>query len=98
MPTQYGSPKPSAVAPAQRGVTATLTDGTGISALTGSKVLKDFVLDFLLTAAAALGAGATLDALDIGSIVQAPEAATIAIAGALIRTIYRAAIRWASSS
>lgn len=82
---------------AETGVKGTLTDGTGVSPMTGSKVIKDLVLDFLLTGAAALGAGATLDALDIGSIIAAPEAAGIAIAGALIRTVFRAILRWAST-
>lgn len=79
------------------GATGALTDGTGVSALTGSKVLKDLVADFLLTAAAALGAGATLDALDIGSVIAAPDAAGIAVFGALIRTLYRGILRWAST-
>lgn len=83
--------------PGTTGVTGALTEGTGVSALTSSKVLKDIVLDFLLTGAAALGAGATLEALDIGTIIAAPEAAGVALFGALIRTLYRAAIRWAQS-
>lgn len=79
-------------------VTAVLTDGTGVSPMTGMKVVKDLVLDFLITAAAGLGAGATLDALDLGSIIAAPDLAGIAIAGALIKAVFRAALRWASSS
>lgn len=79
------------------GVTGALTDGTGVSSMTGSKVIKDIVLDFLLTAAAALGAGATFETFDIGTALSAPEAALIAIGGALIRTLFRAAVRWASS-
>ncbi len=82
---------------AETGVTGALTDGTGVSPLNGTKVIKDLVLDFLLTGAAALGAGATLDALDISSVIGAPEATGIALAGALIRVLFRAALRWATS-
>lgn len=79
------------------GATGALTDGTGVSKLTGSKILKDLVLDFLLSGAAALGAGATLDALDLGAVIAAPEATAIALFGAGIRTIFRALVRWAST-
>ncbi len=71
-----------------------LTDGTGISAITGSKFLKDFVLDFLMTAAAALTA---VNVLDIDSALAAPAVVETAIAGALIRVIFRTVLRWASS-
>lgn len=79
------------------GPAAGLTDGTGISPITGTKVVKDLVLDFLLSAAAALGAGATLDALDIGSVIAAPEVAGLAVFGALVRTLFRAGLRWATT-
>lgn len=81
----------------ESGTTGVLTDGTGVSKLTSSKVVKDLVLDFLLTGAAALGAGATLDALNLPGIIGAPEAAAVALGGALIRVLFRAGIRWASS-
>ena len=79
------------------GVSGTLTDGTGISRITGSKVLKDLVADFLLTSAAAIGAGATLDALDLSAAISAPDVIGVAIAGAAIRTLYRALLRWAQT-
>ena len=79
------------------GISSTLTDGTGVSPITKTKFVKDFVLDFLLTAAASIGAGATLDALDVGSVIAAPDIAAIAVAGALFKAIYRAVLRWASS-
>lgn len=81
----------------QTGVTGTLTDGTGVSPLTGTKLIKDFVADFLITLAATLGAGAGLDALDIGGIVEAPNMAGIAILGAFLRAGYRAILRWTQS-
>lgn len=74
-----------------------LTDGTGISPMTGTKVLKDLVADFLLTLAATLGAGATFDAFDIGAVIAGPDAAGIAVAGAAIRALYRFALRWTQS-
>jgi hypothetical protein len=78
-------------------VGGTLTDNTGVSKLTGSKVVKDLVADFLLTLAATLGAGAGLETLDIGGAIAAPTAVGIAVAGAVIRVLYRAALRWATS-
>lgn len=75
----------------------TLTDGTGVSEMDKSKVIKDLVLDFLLTGAAALGASATLDTLDINAALAAPHAVGIALFGAAIRTLYRFGLRWAQS-
>jgi len=78
-----------------KGVVSTLTDGTGISQITGSKFIKDFVADVLLSGAAALSAA---QIMDIGSAVQAPQVAAFALAGAVIRAAYRAVLRWATSS
>lgn len=71
-----------------------LTDGTGISKITGSKLVKDFVADFLLSGAAAL---ATAQIMDLGSALAAPDVAAFAVAGAAIRTAYRFVLRWATS-
>lgn len=79
------------------GVTGALTDGTGVSKMSAEKVIKDIVFDFIVTALAALGAGAGADALDLNVIIGAPEAAGVALAGALLRTLIRAAIRWTQS-
>jgi len=76
-------------------VVDTLTDGTGVSAITASKFVKDFVADVLLSGAAAL---ATAQIMDLGAAVAAPQVAGFAIAGAIIRAAYRAALRWATSS
>lgn len=73
---------------------ATLTDGTGISRLTTSKVVKDFVADVLLWGAAALAA---IQIVDVGAAVAQPTVVAFALAGALIRSAYRAALRWATS-
>ena len=81
--------------PGATGVVSTLTDGTGISAFTASKFVKDFVADVLLSGAAALGAA---QILDLGSAVAAPQVAAFALAGAVIRAAYRAILRWATSS
>lgn len=76
------------------GVTGALTEGTGVSAITGSKILKDIVLDFLLSLPA------VFVAINVASLDQAllvPTAVGIGVADALIRVLYRAAIRWAQS-
>ena len=78
----------------QTGVVGTLTDGTGISAITGSKFVKDFVADVLLSGAAALAAA---QIVDIGSAIQTPDVVAFALAGATIRAAYRAVLRWATS-
>ena len=71
-----------------------LTDGTGVSPITASKLVKDFVADFLLAAAAAL---ATAQIIGLEGVVKAPETAAFAVGGALIRSVYRIALRWATS-
>jgi hypothetical protein len=73
---------------------ARLTDGLGISRLTGSKVVKDFVADLLLSGAAALMASQIMDVRDA---IQSPHVAGFALAGAFIRVAYRAALRWATT-
>lgn len=72
----------------------TLTDGTGVSAITGSKFAKDFVLDLLLSIPPALVA------INVGNLAEAvvmPVAVGFAVADAGIRVVYRAALRWAQS-
>lgn len=78
----------------QSGAVAVLTDGTGISAFTASKFVKDFVADVLLSAAAALAAA---QVMDVGSAISTPDVAVLAVAGAVIRAAYRAVLRWATS-
>jgi hypothetical protein len=74
-----------------------LTDGTGVSPINATKLVKDFVADFLLTLAAGLGAGAGLELLDVGGVIAAPDVALIAVVGAFIRAGYRAVLRWATT-
>jgi hypothetical protein len=71
-----------------------LTDGTGVSRITASKWLKDFVADALLSGAAALVA---VQVVDVGAAVAQPQIVVFALAGALIRSAYRAALRWATT-
>ena len=73
---------------------ATLTDGTGVSRLTSSKVVKDLVADILLSAAAALVA---VNVVSLDGAVAQPTIAAFAVGGAVIRAFYRAALRWATS-
>ena len=71
-----------------------LTDGTGISKLTGSKLFKDFVVDFLI------GGAAALTAVNITGVDQAaaqPAIVVTAVGGALIRSVYRFVLKWAST-
>jgi hypothetical protein len=71
-----------------------LTDGSGVSAITGSKVLKDFVADFLIGASAAVvtvGIGGLQDA------VAAPLVVGFALGNAAISAGYRIVLRWATS-
>ena len=78
----------------QQGVVATLTDGTGISKLTSSKLVKDLVLDFLMTAGAAL---ATVNIVSVDAAAAQPWVVGTALGGALIRVAVRAIMRWAQS-
>lgn len=80
--------------PGATGVVSTLTDGTGISAFTASKTVKDFVADVLLSGAAALAA---VQIMDVGAAINAPQVAAFAVAGAVIRALYRAVLRWATT-
>lgn len=76
------------------GAVATLTDDTGISRLTKSKVLKDAVLDFLLALPPAL------IAINVGSLEAAtvmPVAVLFAVGDVGFRVIYRVLLRWAQS-
>lgn len=82
-------------APAQVASAANaLTDGTGISQITGSKFVKDLVADILLSGAAALVA---VQITDVGAAVATPQIAAFALLGAGIRALYRAGLRWATS-
>jgi hypothetical protein len=71
-----------------------LTDGSFVSDLTGSKLAKDLVADFLLTASAALLA---VNISDLGGGLAAPTIVLTAVGGALIRVLYRATLKWATS-
>lgn len=71
-----------------------LTDGTGVSKFTVPKIVKDFIADALISAAAALTA---VNVTDIGTAVQGPQVAAFAVAGAVIHALYRVVLRWAST-
>lgn len=80
---------------ADTGISGALTDGTGVSPITVSKFVKDFVADVLLSGAAAL---ATAQIVGVADVVAAPQVAAFAVAGAVIRAAYRAALRWATTT
>lgn len=76
------------------GPVSTLTDGTGISKMLGSKVIKDLVLDALLSIPVSLFA---IGVTGLDAAVAAPAAVAFAVGDALIRVVYRAALRWAQT-
>lgn len=75
-------------------VASALTDGTGVSSLLGSKLIKDLVLDTLLSVPVALLA------VNVGNLEQAlaaPFVVGMAVGDAVIRVLYRFVLRWAQS-
>lgn len=78
----------------ETGVSGALTDGTGISSLTIPKVVKDAILDFLLTAPAVFIA---ISVADLNQALAAPAAVGLGLLDAAIRVVYRAALKWAQS-
>lgn len=79
---------------AVQSVKLTLTDGTGVSRLTQSKLIKDFVVDFLMTIPI------SLLAVNISSIPQDEAgllAAFLGLGNALMGAGYRALLKWGQS-
>jgi len=76
-------------------VTDTLTDGTGVSAITSSKLVKDIVLDFLLALPPALLA---VNVTDLSTAVASTGVVIFAVGDVFFRVGYRAALRWAQSA
>ena len=76
-------------------VVGALTDGTGVSAITVTKFVKDFVADVLLSGAAALAA---VQITDVGAAIDQQQVAAFALIGATIRAAYRAVLRWATTT
>jgi ABC-type antimicrobial peptide transport system permease subunit len=79
----------------ETGVTGTLTDGTGVSKLVASKFVKDLVLDLLLALPAVFVA---VNVANLEQAVAAPTAVAFGLADAIIRWLYRAALRWAQTT
>ena len=75
-------------------VSGTLTDQGGISAITASKLVKDFVADVLMTGAAALVA---VNVTSVDAALATPAIVVTAVAGAVISAVYRVVLRWATS-
>jgi len=73
---------------------STLTDGTGVSKLLASKVVKDLVADLLLSLPPVF-VGLNIAGLD--GVLAAPAAVGIALADAVIRWGYRALLRWSTT-
>jgi len=75
-------------------VGSVLTDGTGVSRITLTKFVKDFVADILLSGAAALAA---VQIVSLDQAVAQPTVVWFALGGAAIRSVYRALLKWATS-
>ena len=76
------------------GISGALTDATGIGSWNVRKVVKDFIADALLSAAAALGAA---QIVAVPADWQTTIVAGYAVAGAVIHAAYRAVLKWAQS-
>lgn len=89
------SPVPSPL----RSLGAVLTDGQVAAPATLTKMVKDFVADFLIGAAAAVS-GITIGTVAFGGISDAvahPLIVGAALANAALSAAYRIALRWATS-
>lgn len=71
-----------------------LSDGTGVSKLSAKKILKDAVLDFLLSVPPAL---VMVNVASIPTNDQAWFTAGLALGNVAVKVVYRAALRWAQS-
>lgn len=79
---------------ADTAVGAALTDGTGVSKLTVPKIVKDFIADALI------GAAAGLATANIAALPQDTATLTVAgwaIANAIGHSLYRFILKWATS-
>jgi len=71
-----------------------LTDGTGVSKLNAKKILKDAVLDFLLSLPPAL---VVVNIASIPTDQGAWMTAGLAFGNVAVKVVYRALLRWAQS-
>lgn len=78
--------------PEVQGVSGALTDGTGVSSFTVPKLVKDAILDALLSFPGALLA---VNITGLEAALTAPLVVAVALGDALIRVLYRAALKWA---
>jgi hypothetical protein len=76
------------------GVAVRLTDGSGIGTFTVPKIIKDFIADALISAAAGL---ASVNIVAIPTDKAQSIVAAYAIGGAVIHALYRAVLKWATS-
>lgn len=75
-------------------VADSLSDGTGVSKLSAKKILKDAVLDFLLSVPPAL---VMVNIASIPTNDQAWFTAGLALGNVAVKVVYRALLRWAQS-
>lgn len=77
-----------------RATVSRLTDGSGVSALTSNKLVKDFVLDVLLAVPAGLLA---INVGGVQSALAASAGVAFVIGDAVVKAAYRVGLRWAQS-
>jgi ABC-type antimicrobial peptide transport system permease subunit len=82
------------MAPAATGVSGALTDGTGVSSLTIPKVIKDLILDALLSIPPSL---LVINVTTLDAAIVAPVAVAFAVGDSLIRVVYRFLLKWAQT-
>lgn len=76
------------------GVSGALTDGSGIGTFNLTKIVKDFIADALISAAAGLAA---VNIVAIPTDKAQGVVAAYAIGGAIIHAAYRAVLKWAQT-
>lgn len=79
---------------ADTGVSGTLTDGSGIGKFDVPKIVKDLILDALLTIPASL---VVINVTNLQTATVMPVAVAFAVGDSLIRVLYRAALKWAQT-
>jgi hypothetical protein len=79
---------------ADTGVSGMLTDGSGIGTFNGGKILKDAILDLLLSLPPAFAA---ISIGNLQSATVAPALVAFALGDVLVRVVYRAALKWAET-
>jgi hypothetical protein len=76
------------------GVSGSLTDGSGIGTFTVPKIIKDAIVDALLSFPGALLA---VNITGLEAALTAPLIVAVAVGDVLIRVAYRTILKWAQT-